>query len=202
MIDALAPRLVPARQWHYPERPGQEPIRAGSYSELVDALIQDRVDNQKTIGDPENDIRLYILKNFPDSASSVPSNQAAIPKETLSRNLRERVQSWLGVRYALRAGGNDVLVSQEEAERRAQICAKCPANKEVPNDCPPCRANNNRTGFLLRQGQQTETQVKFCEITGQCNSTASFLPEKMLKHRNRYLGELKEKAPACWLLNL
>lgn len=202
MAQEAGPRVIPPGGFSYPETPGFPPLKAGSKEELIDAITQDRIANGRPVGDPENDFREHVIRNYPDHSGAVTMDRPPISPDAVARNLRERVTQWAATRYAIRAAGGPDLVSQEEADRRASICASCPANQAPPDDCAPCIKNNERTAFLLRQGKSTKVQVAACSITGQDNQSACFMPKEMLNHRGRYLEELKEKTPHCWLIDL
>lgn len=167
------------------------PITASDYESLIDAIIKDRANNQRPIGDPPREYQAYVVKHWPHFAGAA-SPTISSPVKTEGKTLRERVTNWLANRYSQK--GNSELVSEEEAERRAKICSQCPHNQEEGNDCPPCVKNNQRISFLLREGRQTATPIKACEIMGQDNSAAVWLPIKMLN-----LSKVSEAPDFCWM---
>lgn len=191
-------RAVPPGGWKFLD--GGNWIQGHDYESLIDAIIEDRAKNQRPIGDPPKEFQTYVVRSWPHFAGSVSPFTSPVKQAPGNKGkLRERVTQWLANRYSLRASGHTELVSEEEANRRAKICSTCPQNKKVPNDCPPCIQNNNRTSFLLREGKATSVPVEACALMGHDNQTAVFLPEKMLAHRKGYL----EEAPSfCWMKTL
>lgn len=200
MPEECGPRNVIPGGWSYPE--GDKRITSTGFNELVDALTKDRTQNGRPIGDPIGDIRAYVLREFPQYAGSVSVARPPVDEDALANNLRERVTVWSSNRYALRTSGHTELVSQEEANRRAEICQVCPKNQDYPHDCPSCVTALERTLFLLRQGKTSNPPLKACEITGQDNNTAVFLPDSMLQHRKKFQTQLEDEVPQCWLLSL
>lgn len=190
-------RAVPPNGFHFPD--AGRVLVGDDYDSLITAIIDDRVKNRRPIGDPQKEYLAYVTAHWPHySGSAAYVVKAGDPTNIQSTgNLRERVTQWLANRYSLRASGNETLLDETEAERRAQICQACPHNQEVPQDCPPCIKEVNRVSFVLREGRDTPTKVKACELMGHDNRAAVFLPEKMLAHRSQY------KIPSnCWMRDL
>lgn len=190
-------RPVPPGGYSFPD--SGTTITASDYDSLIDAIIKDRANNQRPVGDPPREYQAYVLKNWPHFASAASPVSRPTAELAGDKTLRERVTNWLANKYSGKASDNSELVSEETAEKRAKICAQCPHNQEAQNDCPPCVASNRRLGFLIRQGAEVDTKVQACSLMGHDNAVAVWLPEKMLKHRSRYITIAPSE---CWMKDL
>lgn len=91
----------------------------------------------------------------------------------------------------------DFFVSQEEAERRARICLRCPENSK--NLCTTCNGLRSLAAALIgnRQATSVDAKLEACAVCG-CALRAKL-------HVNRaYIAEsakrLKEYPPYCWMV--
>jgi hypothetical protein len=191
---------IPPGGFHFPLE-NAPTLEASSFEELQAQLLKFRVDNNLPVGDPRKDIQEYVLTNYPAYASSVSAEAPKVDEDALAKNQRERVSVWASNRYAMRAGGHTELEPRQVAEDRAAVCESCPHNQPFVDDCHSCVEHLSRTLFLLRQGGTTGNAGKLfaCDITGQDNLTAAYLPEKMLAHRKKFASELPDY---CWLTKL
>jgi hypothetical protein len=181
--------VVPHGDWKFHQRlpnGGFKTFVGLSEDDLFKQVRQFRLNNNIDLGNLEFEIKQGI------SGPSHKVNEAGY-------SLRERVTHWKMNRYNQRLS----FVDQDEAERRAAICADCPYNKvDYADSCAECHAGVERDLYAMRQGRSTEYRLGACAITGQPNHTAVHLTEAGLKHRIRYTEALRERHPSCWLLTL
>lgn len=187
--------VVPPGGYHFVEK-GDVTMRfeAESYEALAQSVLRYRLANGKPPGNPAQEIIDYVCGNWPhfchDTESKVPKAAAR-----RSRHLSTRVATWLPVFYSHARA--DRGPGQAEIQRRAEICARCPQNKEYRDGgCGSCLESISRLFFVFRRDREIpfEKQLGACNIIGQLNSAAvlaSSLPA--------IEPEVKEQLPdSCW----
>lgn len=128
-------------------------------ADLIRKVSEDREANGVGAGDPEYEIKQYYDRHFPDR------NYFSSKNECKEIDLRDRVIQW----YRQISLIPQVFSGPEEAEKRASVCASCPHNVQIDD------TGLTRTSMIIRRGQSTKTQVKYCDILSQDNSAAVFL---------------------------
>lgn len=171
--------------WRFPQpwAGGVRLLTAQTKGSLIKLISEFRTENDIPFGDPAKELDEYLIN-------------LQIPATQPTRTLRERVTAWKSNRQF----SSHELVSPELAEERAQICANCPQNKmNWADGCSSCFDKTKRDLIALRQNRNTKTQVGACLIAGHDNSTAVFLSEASLKHRNQFMDKLPD---FCWMKKL
>ena len=118
--------------------------------------------------------------------------------ESLRGHLKRvmRFGSCLARITAKRLMGGDPFVDQQEANRRASICAECPANKEAPT-CPSCvnfiEDVNRSLGY---RETPYDDQLQACDVCGCSNSASVWIDAKILKQCSD--ANYQEANPKCW----
>jgi hypothetical protein len=170
--------------WHKPEkdrlgRDMPQPIRADTYKLLVQAVIKFRADNIIPIGDVEAEVEEYICSNFPHMCHHVPGATVAVtvtrqPSEIQSRT--DRMLQWMSGQ--IQDHSAEKLVLRGEAQRRADICRKCPYNVRWHEGCGTCSEAVNRMSIILRSGHDTVNgrDLKSCQVLSHENRSAVWLP--------------------------
>lgn len=181
--------------WHFMATPTLR-IDAETFPELITTLERYRISNNLPIGDPLADIESYICTTFPHSCHSVmgATVTAVVDVGTVNprRNLLDRIILWFELQMSKL--GTDVIVLQGEAERRAQICMRCPENKEWKTGCGECTSNIDRLSKLVRSGHALarDRKLKACSVLGQENRAAVWLKRDRLSSADNLPGH-------CWL---
>jgi len=184
--------VVPAEAYIYQDKNMPRPIEATDEVSLAQALRDYRIANGIPVGDPATDVAVSIASRLPQYHEPPPHAVSIINPKTL----RDRVTSWLSERFAGAHAGALQLVSDEEANRRAEICARCPRNQEWRHGCPPCVNNNERIVLLMTQGQFTGFRqvLNACEVFGHELNSAVKLDKKHLNDSGK-----EEAPPQCWM---
>ena len=192
--------LVPPFGFRFPRNfPAEDNswIESDTFDNLVTAILNYRVTNKLEVGNVEGDVEAYICGRYPNHCTPTGSGGTieATPDE-VPKNLRERVSQWSANRYA--SIGAIEFVTQEEAQRRANICEGCPHNTNWRFGCPPCIAHADRDLIMLRQANSVPNQDKLmgCDICGHDNGTSNWMPLDKLQHAKKYKEELPD---FCWL---
>lgn len=85
-------------------------------------------------------------------------------------------------------------VDQEEANRRAQICAGCPKNRDV-GQCIPCASKSLLAGIKGSRSTLYDDKLKVCEACGCWLPVKVWFPKEVMKRD----GVEYEKG-ICWML--
>lgn len=175
------------------------PVKGHSYEELITNITNARIHNNIKLGHVERDFEEWFCQNFPGYCDpNPPPIQPEADIDDPTKVLRERVASFAGNRYQY--AGSIELEPEDEIFRRATICAGCKESQEWRDGCA-CIPQIERTLVLLTQNKKTDPDLtgKGCKIAGHDNTLACMLPEKLLRHRKRYMDKLPD---FCWLRTL
>lgn len=92
-------------------------------------------------------------------------------------------------------------VSQDQANKRAQVCVGCSFNDE-PQGCTSCNSQSMREALRVIIGTKTtafDGQLKSCRVC-QCNLSAKVqLPHKVL-YDNMLQEQIDKLPPHCWMI--
>lgn len=123
------------------------------------------------------------------------------PPQVLSLSI-PMIERFVKTIWGLSKGGDvPKLVEQEEAERRAAICARCPLNVSVHIPCKGCRGLIRRVGEVL--GNRTTSLDDKLETCAACSCDLKLKihisNEVIDKAEGRRMPEYWEEGP-CWRL--
>lgn len=197
MGQNYGPQVVPSGGgFKYSER--------GQYAEGFDrdSLIQNltnfRIQNRLTIGNPEKDVDDSLMKRSSSYIPPMSKGRVLIPI-TKPTSLLDRVKAWLVNR---KYGKVKIkYVERTEADRRAAICQKCPANKNWRSSCAPCVRAIEHDIVIVGQNHQStlHRQLFACSIAGHENSVAVWLDQESLKHSRAFMDKFPRY---CWLTKI
>jgi hypothetical protein len=177
--------VVPAGGYKFLQR-----LPNGTFKQFV-GLSPDNLLKQVTEFRINNNISIENLEGEIRQGISAPVHQPYSD----GRSLRERVSGWKTNRQYRKLN----FVSEQEAEKRAAICAQCPWNKlNYADACIECYNHVERDLYAMRQGKTTskDSGLGACEIYGHDNKTACVLTDTHLRHH----VDKDAKAPNfCWL---
>lgn len=158
-------------------------IRAGTFNDLVIAVMNYRIANELPVEDVRREVEEWICRNTkakcrPDRPSG-PGSDRKIGVADLWRFLKT-MGNWL-------VGAT--LVDQAEAERRAEICAGCRFNGDVSDgSCWGCSGILDKiTAVIGDRGTRMGEALKNCQVCGCLNKIAVWAPLDVLKKSS---GEL------------
>ena len=197
---APGPTIVPPQGRLIYDKDGEH-VESMTREGLINDLTELRLANGKEIGDPERAVD-QVLVGVVGYSSPIPV-QAIEPKPHPRARLIDKVNSWLMNQYSRR--GTLKFVNALEANRRANICVKCPRNKPWEDSCRTCNAHSKaairRNVVVLSQNKKTKVHENLfaCSATGQENKLAVFLDPACLERRERFIDNLPQ---FCWLKSL
>jgi len=191
-MPRLIPNLVPPNGFHF----YQGDVRLESHSEdsIIQLISTYRAENRLPQGNPEVEYKEYVCGQFP--ASCYPEifyhQTPPIPQDKRFE-LMDDVRDWSNQITLSQTPIN--LVTDNEAERRAQICQRCPRNFTWhTKSCAPCIQSIESVCFSIRQGRNTYTSSNLggCLSLRQDNRTAVFLDKSNL-------GSIDSLPEHCWV---
>lgn len=176
--------MVMPNGWHYPQ--GNFTVRADTFEDLVEALIQHRLNNKIPVGDVVVDIENYVCSKYPRSCHSTMGNP--VPLNVSPSKMIDSVMKYANEMY----GHSHEFVTDTEANRRAEICRNCACNIAWENACATCVGHAKRLLAVIRQNRDVSQHSKLhqCQVTKHDNRTAVWIKNNKTHH----------KVPSnCWM---
>ncbi len=168
-----------------------------AFSDLLTEVRDHRKGNNLPIGpnfegEVEDGSCRLLLEAFPEYQGCVTENGSRAYAPGRKWNLAD-VRSFLHTIQGLATSG-DKFVSQEEAERRAEICARCPMNRDIP-ECWTCGG----VTALIRtikgdRNTSRDNDLKVCNSCGCDIKTKVFINKDLMKRDDVTWN------PTCWML--
>ena len=132
--------VVPPGGWRYRQTETGLELKAATLGLLVDLVSSHRAANKLPAGNPRAEIQVYVCAQLPvgsedcvgELEGSDHDNDIALKRDFTMDDVKRFLVA------AKEALGRKGLVGQEEADRRAGICAACPMNQTV-GGCWTCR---------------------------------------------------------------
>ena len=162
---------VPPQGWWVKCPIVDEPVRGGDWNDMVNNCEKLLISKGIT---PPVDLVSQIENNLCDRMAGhvhcVPCTQA---KQTLGF---PQIVRWVKAMYQFAINGKFELVLQEEAERRAKICAACP-HQIATSGCWGCKGIAGMLPHIAGARKTSyDTQLKACGICGCYNAVSVHLP--------------------------
>lgn len=196
--------------WHY-EQPwagGAIKLEASGAKELLQAVIDFRVNQKLSVAAVEEEVAAYIKVHSPANdrwrfAAAGGSLLAVVtPAKAHPKNLLERLQAWF---KRITSPGEDIkLLLKTEAQQRLDTCAQCPHNVNWLSGCSPCNDDLERESLLLRRGvnldkpkvllRKKDWRHSACRLHGVELLSACCLPLDRLG-----VSRLPEAPAVCWM---
>jgi hypothetical protein len=186
--------IVPPTGWHYDQ--GIARIEAPTYDALPAAVEHYRVMNDIPLGDVAADIEKQICQKYPRQCRSgeVVSTSFSVKKTSSKTPMSQLIDDAVAWARALSASAI-IPVTKDVAEKRAQVCATCPAMIKY-SGCPDCVADIERRSAHLRASQDTAHTRKLggCKAWRVDARSACFLSRELLPQH-----PINDPPRACWV---
>ena len=180
---------------------GKFKVESISYDELIVAVINWRLQNQRPVGNAKGDVDLFICSNFPRQCQGRGPKGEINVRATVAQKAQQagarfvdRIILW--ATDAMNEGHGKDLEPAQEAARRAAICVACPRNSEWENSCPSCVTHAQRLMTIIRQGKDIPSlapQLHACSDTDMCNRTSIWIKRHLLR-------KSPNMPKACWII--
>ncbi|NBW10607.1 MAG: hypothetical protein EBR82_21540 [Caulobacteraceae bacterium] len=190
--------VVPPSGHHFIDRSGgnEHRIIGSSYQDVAEQILKYRLSNRLAIGNPLQELYEFVCGTWPhfcDTAQPEATyNVTSEPAFTVA------VMNWMANAWSRQANTPNALVSDGEAQRRAEVCRGCPKQIDWADyGCGSCVASIRQKGYVFRAGRETGIKnVTGCSVLKQDNSTAVFAHLDSLPDAT---PEQMEKLPTgCW----
>lgn len=161
--------------------------RSTGWKALEAKVREYRSINGKPPGEPWNEIMAQLCAKLPDHCSETTQTRV----EQLNVSFNQRVIEWFIKILASKREKKLVFSDPKEAFRRAQICARCPLQRNINTGCAACIETVEKSREALLSGRIKQTgELKFCsELAEDTQSAVNIVVP----------GVVNGKLPAnCW----
>lgn len=156
-------RIPYGGKWVYKDPFTGTELSAVTWDNMLRAIVDHRRANGAPIGAGlEDEVEQQLCINHPDECVDL---DPAVPHKT-TLNLWDVVRG-TQVMMSFVANGRQI-VGRSEAERRAQICLRCPYNASFTKPCSGiCQELKNVVSMIVdQQGTQYDSKLHSCNICG------------------------------------
>lgn len=151
------PHILPPDGFYFVDPDGVKHSES-SWPLLYKAVREYRIRNGKAVGDVMEEVNAFTCKRYPEGCREVrkvtpAQGRGSVANPPGSMQLAAGVNKWLILMVRAVADFADQLVPMPEAERRANICRKCPFHKPWSLNCGTCAGAAFRLGLSIRKGR-------------------------------------------------
>lgn len=164
--------MVPPNGWHFPADAGIV-LKADTYQLLEDMLFKHRMRMGQSTVAVRQEIDRYFCSTWPSFCQPAgPQNPSS------NEGLDRRVARYASTLANNQPGGGYQLVSQQEAESRAQVCVGCQLNMAWKIGCRSCSTATRQMLVAMRKLRNTPQDPKLlaCSQAGGDLQTMVHLP--------------------------
>jgi hypothetical protein len=196
MLTIVDKQLIPPGEFRYQQPETGFKVQTRSWSQMLQQVHSHRVANFGCDIQEGWQARLehdYCLQNNLDGTQWCSDEKYYAPDESRPLHWSD-IQRFLFSMIQWVAGGRK-LVEQDEAERRAAICATCPKNVDLHVACPSCV----KLDALIAETKgdratSLDASLRNCEVCRCHNSTAVFFPLESMSNKGLNFPD------HCWKL--
>jgi len=174
-----------------------------TWSELYKRVKEYRLQNGKPPGDPMTEVNDFTCKRYPQGCKELRkvyptrvggTTRIAAPSPTPRVvAMANKVVQWFYKVIRGSAGQTNFLASPQEAQRRAEICRRCPRQTPWTLDCGTCAGSAFRLATAIRQNRDVKNGdgLMACRVLGEDTRTSIHL--ERLKP-----VDSDDLPPECW----
>lgn len=184
-------------------------LNGGSFDDTVTLITRHRKANNLPMGDPLRELEEYTCQRWPYGCDR-PTAEVVH-----QRSLLEKGSDFLGI-YSRWAATNFQTVDQVEANRRANICWKCPSNQKVKGEVQAsgCCGKNKILSTLnsvsarmaqaltwpVMRNKQTpaDKELYTCLVCGCPNKVSVWVPPEIYQYDPSMIARFKLANNRCW----
>lgn len=135
----INPNLYPSDGWWFRDANGtRHPVNgsASGLNALINSVADYRKRNGMPMGDPHTEVTVQICSRQPGLCRD--SQQVSPPGPFIKADLGKKVLNWIQRMVGDKRAGNLRKISDQEALKRGEICARCPKQVGLPLTCGRC----------------------------------------------------------------
>lgn len=151
--------IRPSTGWEFMERDGTV-HKAGSWRGVIKKVMHYRLLNKLPLGEPQAEVTAQMCQKNP-SLCYDGSGMWKHPKPP-EPSLKGRVLRWLSELAKV----TPAYVSEAEANRRAEICMRCPYQSPMEKGCATCKAAVRELEKANLRGRAPDPRLLCCSILG------------------------------------
>lgn len=185
----INPNLYPKSGFIFKEPDGTT-IAGHTWDGVVARVQSYRKRNNLPPGDPKREVMDQACAANPELCKE--ENELAKAQLKVS-TLKGRMLAWMAHLRQKREKQGIAFVPQEEADKRARVCKRCPMRKEIPEGCSSCRAALVALRKdILGDGKAIDGELAAtgCVVLGNDLATAI--------HLDQPVTDNPELPPECW----
>lgn len=190
--------VVPPNGFHFNETHGATTIRieGSSYDDVAEQLLKYRLANKLELGRPKEEVLSYVCTTWPHFCKE---QLFQAPTTSIKPSFTIAVLQWMQKVWQRQSIVPQMLVSDMEANRRAEICRDCPLQRDWADyGCGSCIDQVRRQSIVFRAGKEVSnaSKVTGCSILEQENHSACWAHRDTLPEATQ---EQKDALPnRCW----
>lgn len=187
--------LYPPGGYSY-EDPTAGVLTGGNWPEVILKLRDFRRRSRQPIGKPEVDVFTQFCERNPEYCrpSAAPgTDQLGVAVEVRDVPFPRRVLNWVAATFTRINRGKLPFVSQEEAYRRANICANCPHQSVWNTLCSGCNKNIH---LLVDEVMKDRKETAVCRGLQGC--TVHNEDVRLAVHLDQPESQNPTKPGFCW----
>lgn len=168
--------------------PNGPAVKGESLKEVVQKVVDYRINNNIPLGDPEQEVLYYYALHWPYMVEPVEPKRIPAASSRFGGWSKWIRKSWINPPKKI--------ITTKEAVGRWEVCATCPHNKRFDWKETNETAALTQRAFLLRRGIDAPKDLGYCDLHMADLSVLTFLetPESFSEK-----SKDKEQPPKCWV---
>lgn len=163
-------------------------MKGDTFDEVKSKLAEFRLNNNRPVGNPGQDILAYYAVNFP---YMVREDDTEIPEET------NEFMSWRAWVQKTWVHPPKKTLTMKEASFRWDVCKTCPCNLPIESGQRPSEFEQiTRKAFMLRKGAKIPSELGYCSLHHFDLGVATFIETPRDHSEQR---EDTPNYPRCWV---
>lgn len=166
------PNLYPEGGYFFVEGDGSQ-FRGESWRDLIAKVTAYRERNKRAVGDVESEVFTQYCQRMPSHCKQMPKGGGSTTNSHHSMSLNQKVLQWVAGMLDWKRRAAIPRVQDEEAARRAAICANCPRMKPLVESCEMCiKALKDGRRAILDGAASYHQGLLACDALGEdCQTT-------------------------------
>lgn len=162
-MKTINPNIYPKDGYKFIEQDGTV-FSADSWAGVIARVIKYRQRQHKPVDTVKADVIAQACQRNPNLCRENNGQRDAKLKEA---TLKTRVLKWLSAINKIRQQSGMQYVSESLRDARADVCNRCPYDKQLHGGCSSCKAALNELQGQIIGGRKGESRYSACPIIGE-----------------------------------